>query len=88
MCLLFFQHKCLIYIYFFRLESLCKSDNGKVRLRMGDLAATFQLNSSLVPGQIFNCHLELSVDSSTFGKLSKATNQQNNVDIFRVFCFL
>ena len=50
-----------------RLESLCNSDNGKVRLRLGDLAATFQLNSSLVPELVFNCHLELAVESSSFG---------------------
>ena len=61
----------LIKLYF-RLESLCNTDNGKVRLRMGDMAATFQLNSSLVPGQVFNCHLELALDSSNSGKFSKS----------------
>ena len=50
-----------------RLESLCKSDSAKVRLRLGNTAATFSLNSSLVPGALFNCHLELALDSSKLG---------------------
>ena len=45
----------------FRLESLCKSDSGKMRLRLGNTAATFKLNSSLIPGHVFNCHLELII---------------------------
>jgi len=51
----------------YRLESLCKSDSAKVRLRLGNSAATFQLNSSLIPGSLFNCHLELALDSSKLG---------------------
>lgn len=51
----------------YRLESLCKSDSAKVRLRLGNTAATFSLNSSLVPGALFNCHLELALDSSKLG---------------------
>ena len=54
-------------IIFCRLESLCKSDSAKVRLRLGHTAATFSLNSSLVPGALFNCHLELALDSSKLG---------------------
>jgi len=51
----------------YRLESLCKSDLAKVRLRLGTSAAGFRLNSSLVPGTEFNCHLELALDSSKLG---------------------
>merc|ERR1711874_289493 len=51
----------------YRLESLCKSDLAKVRLRLGTSAAGFRLNSSLVPGRVFNCHLELALDSSKLG---------------------
>jgi len=51
----------------YRLESLCKSDSGKTRLRLGNTAATFKLNSSLIPGHMFNCHLELALDSSKLG---------------------
>ena len=61
------SHKPHYIIY--RLESLCKSDLAKVRLRLGNsAAASFQLNSSLVPGRVFNCHLELALDSSKLGK--------------------
>ena len=51
-----------------RLESLCKSDSAKVRLRLGTSASSFSLNSSLVPGTLFNCHLELALDSSKLGE--------------------
>jgi len=62
-------HLCMGDLHYkhYRLESLCKADSGKVRLRLGQSAATFQLNSSLVPGTQFNCHLELALDSSQFG---------------------
>ena len=33
------------------------------------MAATFQLNSSLVPGLVFNCHLELALDDDSWGSL-------------------
>ena len=58
--------------YHLRLESLCKSDSAKVRLKLGGGAgaggASFSLNSSLLPGHTFNCHLELALDSSKLGK--------------------
>ena len=61
-----------------RLESLCKSDLAKVRLRLGNsAAASFQLNSSLVPGRVFNCHLELALDSSKLGKKWKQQSEEN-----------
>ena len=61
----------IIIIIICRLESLCKSDSAKVRLRLGNTAATFSLNSSLVPGELFNCHLELALDSSKLGLTKK-----------------
>ena len=70
------SHKPHYIIY--RLESLCKSDLAKVRLRLGNsAAATFQLNSSLVPGRVFNCHLELALDSSKLGKKWKQQSEEN-----------
>ena len=62
----------IIIIFIRRLESLCKSDSAKVRLRLGNTAATFSLNSSLVPGALFNCHLELALDSSKLGLTKSA----------------
>ena len=50
-----------------RLEALCRPDGGKVRMRLEESVASFQLNSSLIPGNIFNCHLELVLDSSDSG---------------------
>ena len=70
------SHKPHYIIY--RLESLCKSDLAKVRLRLGNsAAASFQLNSSLVPGRVFNCHLELALDSSKLGKKLKQQSEGN-----------
>jgi len=51
----------------YRLEKLCPPDGRKVRMRMEDSVSSFQLNSSLVPGNLFNCHLELVLDSSDSG---------------------
>ena len=51
-----------------RLEKLCRPDGGKVRLRLEDSVASFQLNSSLIPGNIFNCHLELVLETSDSGE--------------------
>jgi len=51
----------------YRLEKLCPPDGRKVRMRMEDTVSAFQLNSSLVPGSLFNCHLELVLDSSDSG---------------------
>lgn len=51
----------------YRLEKLCPPDGRKVRMRMEDTVSSFQLNSSLVPGNLFNCHLELVLDSSDSG---------------------
>ena len=39
-------------------------------MRLEDSVASFQLNSSLVPGHIFNCHLELVLDQSDLGKIN------------------
>ena len=77
------SHKPHYIIY--RLESLCKSDLAKVRLRLGNsAAASFQLNSSLVPGRVFNCHLELALDSSKLGKkLKQQSGENTNVGSIR-----
>ena len=40
----------------------------QVRLKLTDSVASFHLNSSLVPGSHFTCHVELILDSSKFGK--------------------
>ena len=60
-----------------RLEKLCLPDGRKVRMGMEDTVSSFQLNSSLVPGSLFNCHLELVLDSSDSGnsKLFKRKDQ-------------
>jgi len=55
------------YYQNYRLEKLCPPDGRKVRMRLEDSVASFQLNSSLVPGHIFNCHLELVLDQSDLG---------------------
>ena len=47
---------------------MCSADNGKVRLKLQEKVLTFQLNSSLVPGSYFNCHLELAVDYHDYGE--------------------
>merc|ERR1719232_1255868 len=46
-------------------------------MRLEDSVASFQLNSSLVPGHIFNCHLELVLDQTDLGKN----------DLFLFYCF-
>jgi len=51
----------------YRLEKLCPPDGSKVRLKLTDFVASFHLNSSLVPGSHFTCHVELILDSSKFG---------------------
>jgi len=51
----------------YRLEKLCPPDGSKVRLKLTDSVASFHLNSSLVPGSHFTCHVELILDSSKFG---------------------
>ena len=40
----------------------------QVRLKLTDFVASFHLNSSLVPGSHFTCHVELILDSSKFGQ--------------------
>lgn len=47
------------YYQNYRLEKLCPPDGRKVRMRQEENVSSFQLNSSLVPGHVFNCHLEL-----------------------------
>jgi len=51
----------------YRLEKLCPPDGQKVRMRIEDAVSFFQLNSSLIPGSLFNCHLEVVIDSSGSG---------------------
>ena len=46
---------------------LCQSDWRKVQIIMEDTILAFQQNSSLVPGFVFNCHLELLLVSSDSG---------------------
>lgn len=53
----------------YRLEKLCPVDGSKSRLKMADTAASFHLNSSLLPGSHFTCHLELILASSKSGFL-------------------
>jgi len=55
------------YYQNYRLEKLCRPDGGKVRMKLEDSVASFQLNSSLIPGNIFNCHLELVLETSDSG---------------------
>jgi len=55
------------YYQNYRLEKLCRPDGGKVRMKLEESVASFQLNSSLIPGNVFNCHLELVLDSSDSG---------------------
>ena len=38
-------------------------------MRMEENVASFQLNSSLIPGNVFNCHLELVLEQSDSGRL-------------------
>ena len=56
-----------LFTLHYRLEKLCPPDGRKVRMRMEDTVSSFQLNSSLVPGNLFNCHLELVLDSDDSG---------------------
>ena len=49
-------------------------DGSKARLRLSDTAASFHLNSSLVPGHLFSCHLELSVDPANSGDKKMSTS--------------
>jgi len=51
----------------YRLEKLCPPDGSKVRLKLTDSVASFHLNSSLLPGTSFTCHVELILDSSKSG---------------------
>jgi len=51
----------------YRLEKLCKADGGKVGLVISDVVSSFYLNSSLVPGETFSCHIEMVVRSSNTG---------------------
>ena len=59
-----------------RLEKLCPPDNSKVRMSMEESVASFQLNSSLVPGNVFNCHLELYLDKSDSGKRDEMDSER------------
>lgn len=51
----------------YRLEKLCRGDGGKVTIGIRDVVSSFYLNSSLVPGETFNCHIEMVVRSSDTG---------------------
>ena len=53
---------------YFRLEKLCPPDGRKVRMRQEENVSSFQLNSSLVPGHVFNCHLELVLTQPDSGE--------------------
>ena len=63
----FFRGQALLTCSSLRLEKLCPPDGSKARLRLSDTAASFHLNSSLVPGHHFSCHIELSVDPANSG---------------------
>ena len=43
---------------------------------MEESVASFQLNSSLVPGNVFNCHLELYLDKSDSGKRDEMDSER------------
>jgi len=51
----------------YRLEKLCRGDGGKVTIGIRDVVSSFYLNSSLVPGETFNCHIEMVVRSANTG---------------------
>ncbi|XP_023348172.1 uncharacterized protein LOC111716887 [Eurytemora carolleeae] len=51
----------------YRLEKLCRGDGGKVGIVINDVVSAFFLNSSLVPGETFNCHVEMVVRSANTG---------------------
>jgi len=51
----------------YRLEKLCKAEGGKVAVVINDVVSTFYLNSSLVPGETFSCHIEMVVRSPNTG---------------------
>ena len=55
-------------INMWRLEKLCPPDGRKVRMRQEENVSSFQLNSSLVPGKVFNCHLELVLNHPDSGE--------------------
>ena len=71
----------------FRLEKLCPPDGSKVRLKLTDSVASFHLNSSLLPGTSFTCHVELILDSSKSGKWRKLCPIFLIIS-FRVLCLL
>lgn len=53
----------------YRLEKLCGTDGSVSRVKMEDTAASFHLNSSLLPGSLFECHLELVLETPDSGFL-------------------
>ena len=53
-------------------------------MKLEESVASFQLNSSLIPGNIFNCHLELVLDSSDSGNLTRTSSRYN---IAQCLCF-
>ena len=63
---------------FIRLEKLCPPDGRKVRMRQEENVSSFQLNSSLVPGHVFNCHLELVLTQPDSGNVNKYISIKNN----------
>ena len=60
----------------------------QVRLKLTDFVASFHLNSSLVPGSHFTCHVELILDSSKFGQRGRWFFPWTHLDGFRFFCVL
>ena len=60
----------------------------QVRLKLTDFVASFHLNSSLVPGSHFTCHVELILDSSKFGQHGRWFFPLTHFDGFRFFCVL
>jgi len=51
----------------YRLEKLCPPGGGKVQLSISETPLSLQLNSSLLPGTTFECHLELILFSTKSG---------------------
>lgn len=60
------RQKSLTYIDY-RLEKLCPPGGGKVQLSISETPISLQLNSSLLPGALFECHLELLLFSAKSG---------------------
>jgi len=60
------RQKSLTYIDY-RLEKLCPPGGGKVQLSISETPISLQLNSSLLPGALFECHLELLLFSTKSG---------------------